>query len=388
MKIAFVTTDSREHFRQFDRPDPYFGTAPQALLEGMAGLPGLEVHVVSCLRQPVTSPEKLAPNIYYHHLLVPRWGWMRTGFQGCVRAVRRKLQQLRPDLVHGQGTELDCALDAVFSGFPNIVTVHGNMRRIARVTQARPFSFGWISARLEGLALRRTQGVICISHHTRTEVEGVARRTWVVPNAVDTTFFDVARDPSSPPAVVCVANVGVIKNQNRLIRALDPVAAEHPLRLILHGAVAAEAPYGAEFLRLVRERPWCDYRGFGDRPTIRRLLGQAGVLVLPSIEENCPMVILEAMAAGVPVVASRVGGIPDLIEDGVSGLLVEPADPASLTQAMRRLLADPAAAARIAAQAKQRAQERFQPRTIAQRHLEIYREVLAGSSSAKPPPAP
>ncbi|HXI50924.1 MAG TPA: glycosyltransferase, partial [Candidatus Saccharimonadales bacterium] len=165
MKIAFVTTDSREHFRQFDRPDPYFGTAPQALLEGMAGLPGLEVHVVSCLRQPVTSPEKLAPNIYYHHLLVPRWGWMRTGFQGCVRAVRRKLQQLRPDLVHGQGTELDCALDAVFSGFPNIVTVHGNMRRIARVTQARPFSFGWISAHLEGLALRRTQGVICISHH-------------------------------------------------------------------------------------------------------------------------------------------------------------------------------------------------------------------------------
>jgi glycosyltransferase involved in cell wall biosynthesis len=188
--------------------------------------------------------------------------------------------------------------------------------------------------------------------------------------------------------VVCVANVGVIKNQNRLIRALDPVAAEHPLRLILHGAVAAETPYGAEFLRLVRERPWCDYRGFGDRPTIRRLLGQAGVLVLPSIEENCPMVILEAMAAGVPVVASRVGGIPDLIEDGVSGLLVEPADPASLTQAMRRLLADPAGAARIAAQAKRRAQERFQPRTIAQRHLEIYREVLAGSSSAKPPPAP
>src|SRR2546422_7416290 len=104
MKIAFITTDSREHFHEYHKTAPYFGTAPQALLAGMAGLPDLEVHVLSCLQEPVTSPPKLAENIFYHGLLVSKLGWMRTGYQGCVRAVRRKLREVQPDLVHGQGT--------------------------------------------------------------------------------------------------------------------------------------------------------------------------------------------------------------------------------------------------------------------------------------------
>src|ERR1700685_865443 len=122
MRIAFLTTDNRQQLKQFDKPEPFFGTAPEAILQGFAMLPDAEVHVVSCLRKPVKSPEKIAPNIYFHSVVVPKLGWMRTLYQGCIRATRKKLREIQPDIVHGQGTEHNNALCAVFSGFPNLLT--------------------------------------------------------------------------------------------------------------------------------------------------------------------------------------------------------------------------------------------------------------------------
>jgi glycosyltransferase involved in cell wall biosynthesis len=100
------------------------------------------------------------------------------------------------------------------------------------------------------------------------------------------------------------------------------------------------------------------------------------MLVLPSIEENCPMVILEAMAAGVPVVASKVGGVPDLIEEGITGLLMQPGNPSSIASAIERLLANPGAAGEMAGRARARALAAFEPRVVAERHHQIYRDVL------------
>ncbi|MGH8101031.1 MAG: hypothetical protein ACREIW_07020, partial [Chthoniobacterales bacterium] len=66
MKIAFLTTDNRENFRRYDLATPYFGTAPEALLQGFAGMPELEIHVISCTQRPMQSPKKLADNIWFH----------------------------------------------------------------------------------------------------------------------------------------------------------------------------------------------------------------------------------------------------------------------------------------------------------------------------------
>ena len=128
LKIAMLITDARRPGGLYDGPLPSLGTAPEALLQGFAGMPEIEIHVVSCVQQRVVAPEKIAPNIFYHSLLVPKIGWLRTGYQGCIRAVRKKLRELEPDLVHAQGTERDCALSAVLSGFPNVLTIHGDRR--------------------------------------------------------------------------------------------------------------------------------------------------------------------------------------------------------------------------------------------------------------------
>jgi glycosyltransferase involved in cell wall biosynthesis len=379
MRIAILTTDNREPFKEYTNPVPWFGTAPEALLQGLALLPDVEVHVVSCARQRLAAPEKLAQNIFFHTLLVPKMGWMRTLYLGCVWATRRKLREIRPDIVHGQGTELDCGISAVFSGFPNVLTIHGNMRLIARVNQVRPFSFNWLAARLEGMAVPRSRGVVCITRYTQAAVASSARRTWVVPNAVDASFFEIAANPPSlqPPRILCVGLICHRKNQNSLIRALDALAEQKKFELVFLGKVSPGQPYDDEFISLAQARPWCVLAGFASREELKNRLQQASLVVLPSLEDNCPMVVLEAMAAGVPVVAAEVGGVPDLLEDGKTGFFCDPLDRATMRSAVERALTHPELAANLAANARSNARQRFHPRVVAERHLEIYREVLS-----------
>jgi hypothetical protein len=182
LRVVLLTSEKRDHDRAYDRPHPEFGTAPEALLQGFSGLAGVEVHIVCCIQRPLASPEKIAPNIFFHPLLVPKLGWMRTLYAGCIRAARKKIRELQPDIVHGQGTERDCAISAVLSGFPNVLTIHGNMRLVAEVNRARPFTFQWLAARLEHFTLPRTNGVVCITRYTQDAVKDLVPHTWVLPN--------------------------------------------------------------------------------------------------------------------------------------------------------------------------------------------------------------
>jgi len=377
MRIVILTIDNREHFKHYDKPVPYFGTAPTALLQGLAMIPEAEVHVVSCIRRPIESPAKLAPNIFFHSLVVPKIGWMKTLFQGCVRATRKKIRELQPDIVHGQGTEADCCMNAVFSGYPNVLTLHGNMRLVAALNRVKPFSYNWLAARLEGFVLPRTDGVVCITNYTRNAVQALARRTWVLPNAVDESFFDVqaAPDTSAPPIGLCVGTICLRKNQNAFIRALDPLAQKTKFKIIFASEPPTDA-YGQEFLQLIKERPWCEHIGFINREQLRAQLAAASFVVLPTREDNCPMVVLEAMAAGVPVLASKVGGVPDLIEPGKTGLFCDPERPDTFREGVEKILADRPWMQQLALTAKAEARRRFHPLVVAQKHLEIYREVL------------
>jgi glycosyltransferase involved in cell wall biosynthesis len=380
MRVAILTTDNREHHRRYDMAKPFFGTAPEALLQGFASMPDLEIHVISCTQRPMKSPEKLADNIWFHSLHVPKIGWLRTGYQGCIRAVRTKLKQIQPDIVHGQGTERDCAISAVFSGFPNVLTIHGNMRSIAHVNRAKSFSYLWLSARLERFTIPRANGVICLTRYAEEEVRDLARKTWIIPNAVDPNFLNVKRAPQPEPVILCVGNISVRKNQNAFIRALDPLARQTPFNLVFVGNASKQDAYCAEFFHLIETRPWCKHMGFADHEALKKQLAGTRLLAMPSLEENCPMAVLEAMAAGVPVVAARVGGVTDLVEENVSGTFCNPTDAESMRTAVARTLEMPDRAQARAETAKRLALERFHPRVIAARHAEIYRDVLSKSS--------
>lgn len=378
MKIAILTTDNREHGKDYGHPRPYFGSAPEALLQGFAMLGSeAEVHVISCLQKPAPAPEKIAPNIWYHGLHVPKIGWLRTGYLGCIRAARKKLRAIKPDIVHGQGTERDCAISTVFSGFPNVVTIHGNMRSVAHVYHAPPFSFLWLAARLEAFTIPRSDGIVCITHYTQDAVAKLAKRTWVIPNAVNSRFFEIQPAPVEPPVCLCVGSICLRKNQNAFIRALDPLVAKRKFKVVFLGGTEENDPYCQEFLEMIKSRPWCEYPGYmSGYEKLKPYFQKASLLALPTLEDNCPMVVLEAMAAGVPVVTANVGGVPDLIEEGKTGVLCDSQNAASMSSAVEKILARPEFARSLAGEAKRQAHERFHPAVIARRHFKVYCEVL------------
>lgn len=379
MKIAMLIPDDRDEFKEWNQSVPRFGTAPTALLEGFSYSDDCEIHVVCCVHRPLRSPEKLARNIWYHQVIVPKWGW-RFAYIGCIRAIRRKLRELNPDLVHGQGTERYCGLAAAFSGYANIITVHGNMRTLRKALGAKWFSFHGLASLLESITLRITWGVVCLTTYTKERVSELARHIWLIPNAVNSQFFELDRKINGAPTIFCAANIDVRKNQNQLIRVFDQIETRDSLQLVFAGRLDATDPYAAEFLRLCAERSWCHYCGSLNTIELQAVLRQAAILVLPSLEDNCPMVILEAMAVGVPVAASNLGGIPELIEDGATGVLFDPAKESEMKDKIEGLLSDPLRAERLSNAAKSKALREYTPQRIAARHLDVYRSVLSQRS--------
>ena len=376
MKIAMLIPDNRDEFGAYDKPDPIFGPAPAALLEGMSQERSFQLHIISCTKKPLRAPEKLADNIFFHSLHVSRWGWLRSGYSGCILAIQRKLREIKPDLVHGQGTERYCALATAFSARPNVITIHGNMRTIAKVNHARVFSYQWLAARLEDFTLPRIGGVICLSNYTQSLVSEKAVKTWVIPNAASNSYFEVQRTQSESVDLLCVGMILPRKNQNTLIRALDALASRHKFRLIFLGAGSESDPYFCEFSQLVRTRPWCIHKGFVSPERLREFLSRATALVLPSLEDNCPMVVLEAAAAGVPVIAAKVGGVPGLIQEGRTGLLFDPQNLNSITSAVERYLSDSNLTKTMPNNARAFAEATFRPAVVSQRHMDVYRQVL------------
>ncbi len=96
-------------------------------------------------------------------------------------------------------------------------------------------------------------------------------------------------------------------------------------KLVFLGMPAKTDASVPEILELVAKRPWCEHAAFANREKILAWYKKASVLALQSLEDNCPMVVLEAMAAaGVPVLAANVGGVPELVTDGKTGIYCDP----------------------------------------------------------------
>lgn len=382
MKVALITTDNREHYRDYTRLTPHFGAAPEALLEGFAKIPELQVHVIGCTQQPVKSPDKLADNIWFHSLYVPKMGWMRTSYQGCIRAVRRKLKVIKPDIVHGQGTERECAISAVLSRFPNVVTIHGNMAELARLFKAPMGSFGWLAAQLEHITLKRTAGVFCNSEYTEALVSPRAPKTWRVPNAIRGLFFDLPN--TTAPAGKCVLiNIGVISERKRQLELLDVARKLHERGLnfeIQFIGVYSKEPCSDAFQEKLKEaeaKGYARHLGFKSLTEVIACCDAAHGLVHFPSEEAFGLVAAEAMARELKFFGSRVGGLIDISKDVPGAELFAVDDWDGLTEGIAKWIQQ---GHPKTAEAAKMMSARYHPRVVAQRHLEIYREVLSKDS--------
>jgi glycosyltransferase involved in cell wall biosynthesis len=215
---------------------------------------------------------------------------------------------------------------------------------------------------------------------------GVRReRIQIVPNAMaaasSVAQADIAalRDRLAlPPAARVILSVGRLspeKGHADLLAALRLLLRDHPqlaIRLILVGD-------GTERPSLERSAAAPDLTSSvifaGHCANVWPYYSLADVFALPSHSEGSPNALLEAMAAGVPIVASKVGGVPETVEDDLSALLVPPSDPVAMASALARVLEDPALAARLVVNASERLKSCFSPESRYQALLDVYRSV-------------
>jgi len=220
------------------------------------------------------------------------------------------------------------------------------------------------------------------------EVTGVAgRKLLTIPNGVDSARFrprpelrePVRAECGIPPEAPVIGTVGrleAVKRQGDLLRALATLTPQIP---DLHALILGEGSLRRELEALAGQLGVADRVHLpGFRDDVERVLPAMDVFVLPSISEGMPNALLQAMAAGLPTVASEVGGSAEVVDPGVTGLLVPAGDPYALAEAISGLLVDRARALCMGEAGRQRVEARYSEQAFLRRHQELYREVARG----------
>ena len=237
------------------------------------------------------------------------------------------------------------------------------------------------------LVARSSSAIIASSELARTrmvEVERIdPRRTRLVyirngiaqPVPSDRSIRAELAIPDSAPLVVAVARLDPYKSLHVLVEAAQRLVSEFPgIRVV----IAGEGTERPRLERLIADLRLGDaVKLLGARPDVPDLIAACDVGTLCSYSETTPLAIMEYMALGKAVVATRAGGIPDLIEDQVHGLLVEPEDPAALAEAIATLLRDPERARDMGRRGSERQQQEFSIDAVARRVEALYQDLLA-----------
>jgi sugar transferase (PEP-CTERM/EpsH1 system associated) len=337
---------------------------------------GYEPHVV-CLRRAGRLAAELTTAQY---TIVPRQN--RLSMLAPLQA-SRLLRRLSPDIVHlHSGVWFKGAYASRLAG----------ARRVIFTDHGRPHPDPLTHRLLDGLGARMSDRVVAVSaplaEYLATRLRVPRAKLRVIPNGI-----------LLPPSVAA-EELAAVRRQLRIpagaqvvgtVGRLDPVKAYD--RLILAFAElhrAAAPPAGPMVLLLVGdgpERPRLEQlaqaagvadavRFLGWRKDVHRLLGLMDAFVLPSESEGTSLSLLEAMAAGVPVIATAVGGTPDVLGDSGAGLLVPPGDLPALVGALKGLLRDPERRKSLGSKGRARVEQHYSFGAMARAYDELYHELL------------
>jgi len=284
-----------------------------------------------------------------------------------VRLCRRE----RSEILHANSSKAGVLgrIAGVLAGVPiRIFTAHG------WAFAAYPGLAGWLYLWADRIVQPLTTQVICVAEHERELGIGarscVPERSVVVHNAVDVGSFAAIPHVHELPQIISVGRFAYPKDYPTLVDALARIDADYRVTLV------GEGPDRPTVTTAARRRLAGRAELVGARRDVRELLAAADLFVLSSRSEALPISVLEAMAAGLPVVATDVGGVSELVVDGETGFLVPPADAKALAQALETLLREPRLRRRFGAAARRRAEQRFDLPRFREAHLRLYRREL------------
>lgn len=301
----------------------------------------------------------------------------------CFERLRHHIRSLGPVVVHThryRETVLAAAMQWPRSGPSLVRTVHG---------LPEPYR-GWqglkmaLYRHLEATAIRASRAtLIAVSENVGSYLRRVfpRARVHVVPNGLDDSTLRPTRDRAAlrdewgiandAPVIGFIGRLAPVKGPDFFLQVAARLQRDMPS---LCAVLVGEGAQRSELEARTAAAGWRGVRFLGHRDDVADVLGAIDVLVMPSRHEGLPMVLLEAMAAGRPVVAAAVGGIPEVVTNGASALLVPPGSVEALAGATRSLLTDPRLADALARTA-QTVVRRYTAERMAERVVALYRSV-------------
>ncbi len=294
----------------------------------------------------------------------------------ALHALYKLIREYQPDLVHAHSSKagLLARLAARMAGVPSVFTAHGfaftRNARLLRKAIAIPSE--WLGARLGDslIAVSEYDGALGARYRILAK-----NQINVVYNGLTDVSFLARPAEGAPVNIVMVARFAPPKDHLSVLRALAGMHSDFRLWFVGEGPTIPQVREEAVRLELGDRVVF-----LGARNDVPELLSKAHIFVLASDYEGLPISILEAMRAGLPVLASDVGGVPECVRDGSTGFLVPRSDVNSLRESLRRLIASPILREGMGQAGRKLFQKQFTAARMIRETLSIYGAVLSGSS--------
>lgn len=291
---------------------------------------------------------------------------------GVIWKIWRFLRQERPEIVHTHlfGGDTWGRAAAILARVPIIVSTEHNTN----------LDEGWAKRKVKKFLSFFTKKIVAVSEAVRdysiTRDRIKARKMMVVLNGIDIEKFSVAAKEqfNDPPVIGVIGRLDEQKGHKYLFETLNLIKTiPWILWVVGDGSLKNNLELLAKDLNL-RER----IIFLGARRNIPEILSQIDIFVLPSLWEGLGLAVLEAAAAGKPIVASRVGGIPEIIKDGETGILVLPKNVKSLADGLEHVLLGVSEAKEMGERARRMVREKFSAEKMAESYGKLYDELLVG----------
>lgn len=354
------------------------------LAQGLRVMDDLDVHLIHCHSEVNRDREQLDEGLTYHFRAMPRHRLIPNTVSAISR-VRGILSVLAPDIVNPHSGHY--AIASLQAHLPTVYTVHGVPAREAPSYAHRGLSERlryWMETYYSNIAIRSVRHAIAISPYVLREYEGKTHAQWHrIDNPLPDEYFAI-EDKSQPGQILYVGTITEVKDILTLLRAFkeltdSPASKTVASSLTLRLAGRTTSPvYEATINAYIADnslQQQVTVLGMLDRSALLEEYSRCALVALSSRQENAPMAIIEAMAAGKPVVATGVGGVPDLVKDGVTGYLVPAGDAVGMARRMGQLITQPETRVAMGMRARQEATSRFRVSDVALKYREVYRAV-------------
>jgi glycosyltransferase involved in cell wall biosynthesis len=364
-----------------------------ALAHALARRPDVECHVIAAMNGATTRYRRVGAlqAHYIRRLDLPRLVTQRIH---DIPALIRLIRSINPDIVHGEGQDRQ-AMAALGAGFPTVITPHGVLFIESRMMRRHSLDIAgalkqYLINDMEREVFRRADDMIIISRYL-PQIYGpmLQAHTHFIENPIGLEFFQVPRSPE-PGRLLFVGTVVPRKRVQDIVAAVaqvlsmsDDAGSNAQWRSALQLRIAGPLlDAGSEtLLRSTIESTGLQRQVILLGPVNQGQLideyAHAQILVLASKEETAPQVIAQAMACGLPTVASAVGGIPAMVREGETGLLFPFSDTKALAKALFKLLNDSQLREAMETRIVREGRERFHPDSVAAQTVAVYREILS-----------